>query len=154
MLKKEFHYDDDDRKLAEHILKEILTGYTETEWTTYQFDRIDGYVTTKKGNRYKVHVKNRMKYSIDDFPTTMIDTTCYEDSLEDAILIILYPTNQKVLMFTSKGIKNAFRGNTKRDVISYSEKTKEWYIEKDKELSELYINKGKIMTYQQLNLAV
>lgn len=153
-MQREFHYDNEDRKLAEKILQQILTGYTETEWTTYQYDRIDGYVTTKKGNRYKVHVKNRMKYSIDDFPTTMIDTTCYEDSLEDAILIILYPTNEKVLMYTSRCIQQAFKNNTIRDVISYSEKTKEWYLEKDKELSELYINKGKIMTYQQLNIAV
>jgi hypothetical protein len=153
MIKREFHYDTNDRILAEQILKEILTGYTETHWTEYKYDRIDGFVTTKKG-RYKVHVKNRMNYSIDDFPTTMIDKTCYEDSIEDAILIILYPKNEKVLMFTSKGIRNAFKGNTIRDVISYSETKNEWYIEKNKELSELYINKGKIMTYQQLNIAV
>lgn len=152
-MQREFHYDTNDRIMAEHILKEILTGYTETHWTEYQYDRIDGWVTTKKG-KYKVHVKNRMKYSIDRYPTTLIDKTCYEDSIEDAILIILYPTNEKVLMYTSKGIKNAFRGNTIRDVISYNEKTDEWYIEKNKELSELYINKGKIMTYQQLNIAV
>jgi len=154
MIKREFHNDSDDRIMAEHILKEILTGYAEIHWTEYQYDRIDGYVTTKKGNKYKVHIKNRMNYSIDDFKTTMIDKTCYEDSIEDAILIILYPKNEKVLMFTSKCIQNAFKGNTKRNVISYSETTKEWYIEKNKELSELDINKGKIMTYQELKLAV
>lgn len=114
---------------------------------------IDIYAVRKNDIRpLPVQVKSRPTYSIDDFPTTKIDKTAYEDLRSYGLLIILYPKDRKVLVYNHREMKDAYSGTSvTKNVKTWRQSRQTWEYE-DKELTSLTISKGRTYAYEQFGI--
>jgi hypothetical protein len=155
MFNSKFYNDANDKEITmRFILPNIISNYEETLIPTYKYHKIDCYVVTSTYNEdlIPIEIKNKLKYSINDYDTLSIDTETYSEiTNKNGYLIVFYPTDRKVLIFNSDQMKKAFDGFKSLYVTSYSEKNDNWYKEY-KTLSYLKIKEGTTYDYKDFNL--
>lgn len=149
---KQFHNDYYDKLNTKQLLAK-LKQVEQIEDINYKYHPFDLILITKK-SILPIQIKNRLNYSIYQFDTLNIDATAYNDLIQypNALLIVYYPKDKKILVYNKERLIKAYQGNIFKDVTSYSEKTKTWFKEKNKELSVLNISQGKIFDYEQFNI--